>query len=119
MDWTASRDLLSGCHAGPDDLVGAAGSVFGITIKVQYSAAGGKLLGLILKAGLKEERLLPSDVWGYSAGLMALLFLSVLLHEFGHSFAARALDGRFPRDHVFGPSALAFPATFRKRHEGT
>jgi Zn-dependent protease len=66
------------------------GSVFGITIKVHILLPV-VALGLILKAGLKEGA--PADVWGYSAGLMALLFLSVLLHEFGHSFAARAVDG--------------------------
>ncbi len=66
------------------------GSVFGITIKVHILLPV-VALGLILKAGLKEGA--PADVWVYSAGLMLLLFLSVLLHEFGHSFAARAVDG--------------------------
>jgi stage IV sporulation protein FB len=66
------------------------GSVFGITIKVHILLPV-VALGLILKAGLKEGA--PPDVWGYSAGLMVLLFLSVLLHEFGHSFAARAVEG--------------------------
>lgn len=66
------------------------GSVFGITIKVHILLPV-VALALILKAGLKEGA--PTDVWVYSAGLMILLFISVLLHEFGHSFAARAVDG--------------------------
>jgi Zn-dependent protease len=66
------------------------GSVFGITIKVHILLPV-VALALILKAGLKEGA--PPDVWAYSAGLMGLLFISVLMHEFGHSFAARAVDG--------------------------
>jgi stage IV sporulation protein FB len=66
------------------------GSVFGITIKVHILLPV-VALGLILKAGLRASA--PPEIWGYAAGMMGLLFLSVLLHEFGHSFAARAVDG--------------------------
>jgi Zn-dependent protease len=66
------------------------GSIFGITIKVHLLLPM-VALGLILKAGFKEGA--PPDIWLYSTGLMGILFLSVLLHEFGHSFAARAVDG--------------------------
>src|SRR5205807_4989903 len=39
-----------------------------------------------------QKGALPGD-WLIAAGLIALLFLSVLLHEFGHCFGARFVDG--------------------------
>ncbi|CAN5220574.1 hypothetical protein BH10PLA2_BH10PLA2_31710 [soil metagenome] len=66
------------------------GTIFGITIKVHILLPV-VALGLILKAGFKEGA--PPDIWLYSTGLMGILFLAVLVHEFGHSFAARAVDG--------------------------
>jgi Zn-dependent protease len=54
-------------------------------------------LGLILQTALAREKTgaprFPEGAWIDMALILALLFFSVLLHEFGHCFAARMLHG--------------------------
>ena len=66
------------------------GNVFGITIRIHILFPV-VALGIILKASFQPEA--HADAWIISSGVMGLLFISVLLHEFGHCFAARAVDG--------------------------
>jgi Zn-dependent protease len=49
------------------------------------------MIGLIARAGLKDTA--SPNTWMDATMLMGLLFVSVLLHEFGHCFAARRVDG--------------------------
>jgi stage IV sporulation protein FB len=62
--------------------------VFGITVRIHFLMPV-VMLGLVLKA----TRGPIQGMWIDAAMLMGLLFFSVLLHEFGHSFAARRMDG--------------------------
>jgi stage IV sporulation protein FB len=66
------------------------GRLFGITVRIHVLfpviAAG-----LILRAAFHKSAE-PGD-WIIASGLMGLLFVSVLLHEFGHCFGARYVDG--------------------------
>src|SRR5207302_3137679 len=48
-------------------------------------------LAFILRVAFKEGA--PSGLWIEAAILMGLLFVAVLLHEFGHCFGARLVDG--------------------------
>lgn len=66
------------------------GRVFGITVRVHLLFVV-VALGLILRYALKPG--LPEGIWLDVVQLMGLLFVSVLLHEFGHCFAARWVDG--------------------------
>ncbi len=65
------------------------GSVFGIAIRIHFLMPV-VMVALILRTMGKD--FLPGT-WIDAAMLMGLLFLSVLLHEFGHCFAARRMDG--------------------------
>jgi Zn-dependent protease len=69
------------------------GRLFGITIRVH-------LLYPIVTLGLVLRVAYPSSSSGYTEGawigmlaLSGLLLISVVLHEFGHCFAARSVDG--------------------------
>src|SRR5947208_2220924 len=63
------------------------GRMFGINIRVHVMLPL-VMLALILRATGKDNVPLID-----AATLMALMFVSILLHEFGHCFAARAVDG--------------------------
>jgi stage IV sporulation protein FB len=64
------------------------GRIFGITVRVHILFPV-VALGLILRAAYKGA----PDQWIDVSWLVGLLFLSVLLHEFGHCAAARWVDG--------------------------
>src|SRR5438067_1929792 len=66
------------------------GRLFGIMIRVHILFPF-VALGQILHAGAREGAS-PED-WKLAAGMMGLLFVSVLLHELGHCFGARMVDG--------------------------
>lgn len=66
------------------------GRVFGITVKVHIFLPL-VTIGLILRAGFQQTRE-PGD-WIIMTILMAMMFIAVLLHEFGHCFGARLVDG--------------------------
>lgn len=65
------------------------GSVFGIAIRVHVLMPL-LMIGLILRA---TRPIFITGTWIDVAMVMGLLFISVLLHEFGHCFAARRMDG--------------------------
>jgi Zn-dependent protease len=71
------------------------GRLFGITIRVHwlfpFVALGGVLYAAYGKP--QTDYKAPEGTWIDASVLMALLFVSVLLHEFGHCFGARAVDG--------------------------
>jgi stage IV sporulation protein FB len=66
------------------------GRLFGITVRVHilfpFVAAA-----VILRAALKDGA--PPGVWLEALLVVVLLFFSVLLHELGHCFGARVVDG--------------------------
>src|SRR5262245_40954588 len=66
------------------------GRLFGITIRmhVLFPAVA---VGLILRAAFDKE--LPAGASMDATVVVFVLFLSVLLHEFGHCFAARSVNG--------------------------
>ncbi len=64
--------------------------LFGITVRVHVLFPL-IALGIILRVAFKEGT--PSGLWIQAAIMMGLLFVAVLLHEFGHCFGARLVDG--------------------------
>jgi Zn-dependent protease len=69
------------------------GRVFGITVRVHLLFVV-VTVGLILRYALKTTpQPYPPGTWIDGIQLAGLLFVSVLLHEFGHCFAARWVDG--------------------------
>lgn len=64
--------------------------LFGITVRVHVLFLF-VAVGLILREAFREKA--PSDLWVQAAIIIGLLFLAVLLHEFGHCFGARLVDG--------------------------
>src|SRR4051812_45497376 len=66
------------------------GGLFCITIRVHVFFPI-VALGLILRMTYRD--LAPVGTWIDATMLMALLFLAVLLHEFGHCAGARLVDG--------------------------
>jgi Zn-dependent protease len=65
------------------------GRLFGITIRVHWLFPV-VAIGLILRAASKEA---VAGTWIDVAMILGLLFGSVLLHEFGHCFGARRVNG--------------------------
>src|SRR5947209_13355780 len=65
------------------------GRLFGITIRIHvlFPVVAG---GLLLRAYCKG---VPETQWIDYALVLSFLFFSVLLHEFGHCFAARFVQG--------------------------
>jgi Zn-dependent protease len=68
------------------------GRLFGVTIRVHLFFPL-VALGLILRVAFQREPPLPEGVWIDVSVILALLFFAVLLHEYGHCFAARWVDG--------------------------
>jgi Zn-dependent protease len=66
------------------------GRLFGITIRVHLLFPV-VAVGLILRAAYQKDA--QPGQWIDYAVVMAVLFFSVLLHEFGHCFAARFMQG--------------------------
>jgi Zn-dependent protease len=64
--------------------------MFGITVRMHilFLLVG---VGLILRSAFDKDA--PPGVWVPVTAVMGLLILSVLLHEFGHCFGARLVDG--------------------------
>jgi stage IV sporulation protein FB len=65
------------------------GRMFGIAVRVHVFFPV-VVLGVILRAYTQKD---STVTLGEAGLLMLLLFVSVLLHEFGHCFAARSVDG--------------------------
>jgi Zn-dependent protease len=89
------------------------GRLFGITIRVHIFFPV-IAIALILRAAFQEGA--HPDAWSIGSGLMILLFVSVLLHEFGHCFAARWMDGDAQEILMWPLGGLAFvevPQTWR------
>src|SRR5262245_27779832 len=66
------------------------GRLFGVNVRVHVTLPV-VVIGLILKAASDPER--PAGLWLDATILMLILFVSILMHEFGHCFAARAVEG--------------------------
>lgn len=81
------------------------GRFFGIPVKVHVLFPV-VAAGLILRMGYQENAI--RGAWIDAAMLMALLFLVVLLHEFGHCFGARAVDGDAQEILMWPLGGLAF-----------
>jgi stage IV sporulation protein FB len=71
------------------------GRLFGINIRIHVLFLA-LAAGFILRACVDEKIAAVPGRWIDAAVLMGLLALSVLLHEFGHCFAARWLNGDAP-----------------------
>ncbi len=90
------------------------GQMFGIMIRVHLTMPL-LMIGLIGREYVRKDVL--AGTWHDAAMLMALLFFSVLLHEFGHCFAARVMDGEADEVMLWPLGGLAFakslPHTWR------
>src|SRR5580693_1361546 len=85
---------------------------FGITIRIHWMFPV-VALGLILQTALARNEAgtvprYPEGAWIDMALILALLFFSVLLHEFGHCFAARMLNGDANEVMLWPLGGLAF-----------
>src|SRR5688572_8059818 len=81
------------------------GQLFGIAIRVHYMLPL-VMIGLIGREYMRDGA--PTNSWHDAAMLMGLLFVSILLHEFGHCFAARAVDGESDEILMWPLGGLAF-----------
>jgi stage IV sporulation protein FB len=63
-------------------------------------------LGLILRVALVKD--FPPGMWVEMVWISAMLFIAVLLHEFGHCFAARSVDGEATEILMWPLGGLAF-----------
>jgi len=68
------------------------GRLFGINIRVHILFPI-VAVGLILRAAYRKNQPPIDGAWIDETLIVALLFISVLLHEFGHCFGARAVNG--------------------------
>ena len=68
------------------------GRLFGITVRVHLLFPV-VVLAMILRYALKHDPAPIEGTWIDGVMLAGLLFVAVLLHEFGHCFAARWVDG--------------------------
>jgi stage IV sporulation protein FB len=69
------------------------GRLFGVTIRVHVLfplVAASLILRVAFK---KEPNPYPANYWIEACWLVGILFMSILLHEFGHCFAGRLVDG--------------------------
>lgn len=84
------------------------GQLFGITIRV-HLVMPLFMLGMIGREAMRERGI--PGTWQDAATLMGLIFLSVLLHELGHCFAARRMDGEADEVLLWPLGGLAFCRT--------
>src|SRR3954447_7330389 len=66
------------------------GRMFGVTVRVHWLFPV-VAAGLVLRAAFQKD-VVPGS-WIDMTMLMVLLFITVLLHEYGHCFGARFVDG--------------------------
>src|SRR6266849_3132095 len=81
------------------------GRFFGIPVRV-HVVFPLVAAGLILRVAYQKD--VWPGTWIYATMLMALLFVIVLLHEFGHCFGARAVDGDAQEVLMWPLGGLAF-----------
>jgi len=81
------------------------GRFFGIPVRVHWLFPF-TAIGLVLQAGLQKD-VIPGT-WIDAVMLEALLFGVILLHEFGHCFGARAVDGDAQEVLMWPLGGLAF-----------
>lgn len=82
------------------------GRLFGVNFRVHLLFPL-VALGLVLRVAFQKD-VLPG-LWVEACYLMGLLFVSVLLHEIGHCFGARAVDGDATESLLWPLGGLAFP----------
>jgi stage IV sporulation protein FB len=81
------------------------GQLFGIMIRVHLILPI-VMVSLIARAALVKTN--PAGMWQDATMLMIVMFFSVLLHEFGHCFAARFMDGEADEILMWPLGGLAF-----------
>lgn len=81
------------------------GQLFGIMIRV-HLVLPIVMIGLIGRVAMGKDY--HPGTWQDAVMLMALMFVSVLLHEFGHCFAARYMDGEADEILMWPLGGLAF-----------
>lgn len=87
------------------------GRVFGITVRVHLLFPI-LFVGLVLQAALKKApegaTPYPSGLWIDMTMILGLLFVAVLLHEFGHCYGARLVEGDASEVLLWPLGGLAF-----------
>ena len=81
------------------------GQLFGIMIRVHFVLPL-VMLGLVGRFAVNKDY--PAGAWQDMAMLMGLMFISILLHELGHCFAARYMDGEADEVLLWPLGGLAF-----------
>ena len=81
------------------------GQLFGIVIRVHFVLPV-VMIGLIGRVAMGKD--FPAGTWQDAAMLMVMLFFSVLIHEFGHCFAARYMEGEATDVLLWPLGGLAF-----------
>jgi len=83
------------------------GQMFGILIRVHLIMPL-FILGIIMREAIRKDPHIPAGTWMDAATLMGMMFFTVLLHEFGHCFAARYMDGEADEVLLWPLGGLAF-----------
>ena len=86
------------------------GQLFGILIRVHFTLPL-VFLGLVGRTAVGKDysgQYFPAGTWLDMAMLLALMFFSILLHEFGHCFAARYMEGESDEVLLWPLGGLAF-----------
>jgi len=81
------------------------GQLFNIVIRI-HLVLPIVMVGLVGRAAMGKDY--PIGAWQDAAMLVGLMFLSILLHEFGHCFAARYMDGEADEILMWPLGGLAF-----------
>jgi hypothetical protein len=87
------------------------GRVFGITVRVHVLlplVAAGLILRMAFHKSPDGSPPPPAGEWIDAGMLMALFFISILLHEFGHCFAGHLVDGEAHEVLLWPLGGLAF-----------
>lgn len=96
------------------------GRIFGITIRVHVLFPL-FALAMVLRVGFQKEQpppavQIPTNLWLDACVVLLLAFFAVLLHELGHCFGARLVDGDAPEVLLWplgGLAAMEIPHTPR------
>lgn len=79
--------------------------IFGIMVRIHFVLPL-FMIGLVGRTALSKD--FPSGTWHDATMLMVLMFIGILIHEFGHCFACRYMEGESDEILLWPLGGLAF-----------